>query len=187
MPATLSPELIEGLLRGKLGFNGMVLTDASHMVGLTCCMKRSEMLPHTIAAGVDMFLFFNEMDEDFASMMAGYENGIITEERLNDALHRILALKAHMGLHKKAKNEIVPPVEVMEQVVGCEEHKAMAREISEKGITLVKYKDEDVLPMIPSRYKRIMIVSVSGLSAGVMGTMMAKYMAAARRVRRAPA
>ena len=78
-------------------------------------------------------------------MMAGYENGIITEERLNDALHRILALKAHMGLHKKAKNEIVPPVEVMEQVVGCEEHKAMAREISEKGITLVKYKDEDVL------------------------------------------
>ena len=85
-----------------------------------------------------MFLFFNEMDEDFASMMAGYENGIITEERLNDALHRILALKAHMGLHKKAKNEIVPPVEVMEQVVGCEEHKAMAREISEKGITLVK-------------------------------------------------
>ena len=57
MPATLSPELIEGLLRGKLGFNGMVLTDASHMVGLTCCMKRSEMLPHTIAAGVDMFLF----------------------------------------------------------------------------------------------------------------------------------
>ena len=115
MPATLSPELIEGLLRGKLGFNGMVLTDASHMVGLTCCMKRSEMLPHTIAAGVDMFLFFNEMDEDFASMMAGYENGIITEERLNDALHRILALKAHMGLHKKAKNEIVPPVEVMER------------------------------------------------------------------------
>ena len=181
MPATLSPELIEGLLRGKLGFNGMVLTDASHMVGLTCCMKRSEMLPHTIAAGVDMFLFFNEMDEDFASMMAGYENGIITEERLNDALHRILALKAHMGLHKKAKNEIIPPVEVMEQVVGCEEHKAMAREISEKGITLVKYKDEDVLPMIPSRYKRIMIVSVSGLSAGVMGTMMAKYMGGGKK------
>ena len=145
MPATLSPELIEGLLRGKLGFNGMVLTDASHMVGLTCCMKRSEMLPHTIAAGVDMFLFFNEMDEDFASMMAGYENGIITEERLNDALHRILALKAHMGLHKKAKNEIVPPVEVMEQVVGCEEHKASPAErlrdkLIEKGFDAFIYE-----------------------------------------------
>jgi len=175
-PATLSPELIQGLLRKKLGFNGMVLTDASHMVGLTCRMKRSEMLPRTIAAGVDMFLFFNDMDEDFASMMAGYENGIITKERLDEALHRILALKAHMGLHKKAKTEIVPPVEVMEQTLGAAEHKAVAREISDKGITLVKYKDEDVLPMVPERYKRIMIVSVSGLSGGGLGSIMGKAM-----------
>lgn len=154
----------------------MVLTDASHMVGLTCRMKRSDMLPASIAAGVDMFLFFNEMDEDFASMMEGYKSGVITEERLSDALHRILALKAHMGLHKKAKTDIVPPVSEMEKIVGCEEHKAMAKEISDKAITLVKYKDEDVLPMIPDRYKRIMIVYVKGLSAGVMGTMMAKMM-----------
>ncbi len=182
MPATLSPELIEGLLRKKLGFNGMVLTDASHMVGLTCCMKRSEMLPRTIAAGVDMFLFFNEMDEDFASMMAGYENGIITEERLDDALHRILALKAHMGLHKKAKTELVPPVEVMQNTVGCAEHKAVAKEISDKGITLVKYKDEDVLPMIPDRYKRIMIVSVSGLSAGTgMASLMKSHLGGGKK------
>ena len=89
MPATLSPELIEGLLRGKLGFNGMVLTDASHMVGLTCCMKRSEMLPHTIAAGVDMFLFFNEMDEDFASkkvamLFAGHSGISAAYNKLTD-------------------------------------------------------------------------------------------------------
>lgn len=168
----LSPELIEGLLRKKLGFNGMVLTDASHMVGLTCRMKRSEVLPHAIAAGIDMFLFFNEMDEDYASMMEGYKNGIITEERLSDALHRILALKAHMGLHKKAKTEIVPPIEGMAEVVGCEEHKAIAREISDKGITLVKYLDADVLPMIPEKYKRIMIVPVSGLQASGLGVML---------------
>ena len=114
-------------------------------------------------------------------MMAGYENGVITEERLSDALHRILALKAHMGLHRKAKNEIVPSVEVMEQTVGCEEHKAMAKEISDKAITLVKYKDEDVLPMLPDRYKRIMIVSGGGRFAGVMGTMMAKFMGGGKK------
>lgn len=175
-PATLSPELIEGLLRKKLGFNGMVLTDASHMVGLTCRMKRGEMLPRTIAAGVDMFLFFNEMEEDFASMMAGYENGIITEERLSDALHRILALKARMGLHKMDKKAIVPAKEVMEQTVGCEEHKAMAKEIADKAITLVKYKDEDVLPMVPDRYKKIMIVYISGLQAGGLGSLFGKFM-----------
>ncbi len=165
MPATLSPELIQGLLREKLGFNGMVLTDASHMVGLTCRMKRSDVLPAAIAAGVDMFLFFNEMDEDFASMKQGYMDGRITEERLDDALHRILALKAHMGLHRKTKAELMPPRDQVHEIIGCEAHVAMQKEISDKAVTLVKYKDKDVLPITPERYKRIMIVYVKGLSA----------------------
>ena len=165
MPATLSPELIKGLLRGKLGFNGLVLTDASHMVGLTCRMKRGDMLPAAIAAGVDMFLFFNEMEEDFASMKQGYLDGRITKERLDEALHRILALKAHMGLHKKDKTKLVPPREQVHKIIGCDEHVAMQKEIADQAITLVKYKDKDVLPVTPDRYKRIMIVYVKGLSA----------------------
>ncbi len=174
MPATLSPELITDLLRGKLGFNGMVLTDASHMVGLTCRMKRRDLMPAAIAAGIDMFLFFNDMDEDFEAMKQGYLDGRITEERLSDALHRILALKAHMGLHRKAKTELVPPKSQMAEVVGCEEHKAMQREISDKAVTLVKYKDKDVLPLTPEKYKRIMIVYVKGLEAPGLGALMNK-------------
>ena len=174
MPATLSPELINGLLRTRLGFNGMVLTDASHMVGLTCRMRRRDLMPAAIAAGIDMFLFFNDMDEDFEAMKQGYLDGRITEERLSDALHRILALKAHMGLHKKAKTELVPPKSRMQEIIGCEEHKAMQREISDKSVTLVKYKDKDVLPMTPEKYKRIMIVYVKGLEAPGIGTLMHK-------------
>lgn len=173
MPATLSPELIQGLLREKLKFNGMILTDASHMVGLTCRMKRSDVLPAAIAAGVDMFLFFNEMEEDFASMKQGYLDGRISEERLDDALHRILALKAHMGLHKKPKNELVPPRESLQDVIGCKEHTEMQKEITDRAITLVKYKDKDVLPLTPERYKRVMIVHVKGLSAPGLGALFA--------------
>ena len=172
MPATLSPELIGGLLRGKMGFNGMVLTDASHMVGLTCRMKRRDIMPAAIAAGVDMFLFFNDMDEDFEAMKQGYLDGRITEERLSDALHRILALKAKLGLHKKAPREIMPPKEQVHEIVGCAEHLEKQREISGKAITLVKYKDKDVLPMIPERYKRIMIVYVKGLEAPGLGSLL---------------
>lgn len=72
-------------------------------------MKRSEMLPRAIAAGCDMFLFFNDMDEDFGYMMDGYKNGVITEERLQEALERILGLKACLGLHKKAPTETCRP------------------------------------------------------------------------------
>ena len=174
MHATLSPELITDLLRGKMGFNGMVLTDASHMVGLTCRMKRCDLMPAAIAAGVDMFLFFNDMDEDFEAMKQGYRDGRITEERLNDALHRILALKAHMGLHKKAKTDLVPPKAQVHEIVGCDAHKAMQKEISDKSVTLVKYKDKDVLPLTPEKYKRIMIVYVKGLEAPGLGVLMGK-------------
>lgn len=180
MPATLSKELITGLLKGKMGFNGMVLTDASHMVGMTCRMKRKDMIPAAIAAGCDMFLFFNDMDEDYGSMMEGYKNGVITEERLSDALHRILGLKAHMGLHKKAKTELVPPAEKIAEIVGCAEHKAMQAEIAREALTLVKYKDADVLPITPERYKRIMIVYVTGLEAKGLGAAM-KALAAGKK------
>ncbi len=105
MPATLCKELITDLLKGKLGFNGLVVTDASHMVGMTGRMKRSKMLPSAIAAGCDLFLFFNDPDEDFGYMMDGYKNGTITEARLQDALTRTLGVKAALGLHKKAKTD----------------------------------------------------------------------------------
>lgn len=170
MPATLSKELLQDLLRGKLGFNGMILTDASHMVGMTCCMKRSEMVPSAIAAGCDMFLFFNDMDEDFEAMMNGYKNGIITEARLYEALLRILGLKAHMGLHKKAKKDIMPPVEGL-SVIQCEKHRAISDEVADVAITLVKDK-ESIFPLSLEKHQRIMIVPVKGLESKGLGVLM---------------
>lgn len=171
MPATLSPEIMTGLLRDRLGFNGMVVTDASHMVAMTDRMKRSEMLPASINAGCDMFLFFNDPEEDFATMLGAYKTGIISEERMTEALTRILGLKAHLGLNKKNKEELVPQPETVEEVLQREEYKAMQKSISEDCITLVKYKDKDVLPMTPDRYKRIMIVHIKGAENSMSALM----------------
>ncbi|MCD8154096.1 MAG: beta-hexosaminidase [Clostridiales bacterium] len=174
MPATLSPEIMQGLLRERLGFNGMVVTDASHMVGMTDRMTRREMLPRCINAGCDMFLFFNDPDEDFATMLEAYQNGTIREERMTEALTRILALKAHLGLHRRSVEELVHTPETAEAVLGREEYVQMHREISEKAVTLVKYKDKDVLPVTPERYKRIMIVHIksAGSSMGDLAKLM---------------
>lgn len=171
MPATLSPEIMTGLLRDRLGFNGMVVTDASHMVAMTDRMKRSEMLPAAINAGCDMFLFFNDPEEDFQTMLKAYQDGVISEERMQEALTRILGLKAHLGLHKKSAEELVPAPRVWEQTRGKEEFKQMQQAISRDCITLVKYKDKGVLPVTPERYKRIMIVHIKG-EEGSMGALM---------------
>ena len=161
LPATLCKEIMTGLLRDKLGFNGMVVTDASHMVAMTNRMTRKEMLPLAINAGCDMFLFFNDPDEDFKTMLEAYESGKISEERMEEALTRILGLKAKMGLNKKSKDELVPSNEALSSLAN-EEHKLASEAISKDSITLVKYKDKDVLPITTSKYKRVMIVYIKG-------------------------
>ena len=171
MPATLSKELMTTLLRDKLGFNGMVVTDASHMVGMTDRMKRAEMLPRAINAGCDMFLFFNDPQEDFETMLHAYKDGTISEERMTEALTRIIGLKAKMGLHKKDKEAMVPTAEYLAEALGKEEYKEMQKAISQDALTLVKYKDEDVLPITPERYKRVMIVHVKSAGGPMDGLM----------------
>ncbi len=148
LPATLAPELIQGLLRGRLGFNGLIVTDASRMAGMTCAMPRREQVPRSIAAGCDMFLFFGDPDEDFGYMLEGVRSGVITQERLNDALLRILGAKARLGLHKKA----FPPKEGL-AVVGCEEHRLVAEEAADASVTLVK-DTQNLLPVNPLSLKR---------------------------------
>ena len=165
MPATLSKYILTDLLRGKMGFNGLVVTDASHMVAMTSAMKRSEMLPTAIAAGSDLFLFFNDPDEDFKWMMEGYKNGIITDERLEEALTRILGIKATLGLHKKAKTEILMKKEDAMAKIGIESNKAVAAEIADKAITLVKNK-QDIFPISPEKQKRVLLVEVKGSEGG---------------------
>ncbi len=160
MPATLAPELLTGLLRGKLGFNGLILTDASHMAGLTCAKPRRLQVPEAIAAGCDMFLFFNDIEEDFEYMLQGYREGIITPERLNDALLRILGLKASLKLHEKKKNGILIGKKENLKLIGCAQHLELARKAADESITLVK-DTKRVLPVTPKTHKRIYAIVIS--------------------------
>ncbi|MGL4653193.1 glycoside hydrolase family 3 protein [Cetobacterium sp.] len=166
LPATLSPELIENLLKTKLNFNGLVITDASHMLGMSSAMRREEYVPKSIAAGCDMFLFFNNIDEDFHFMLNGYKNGIITEERLQDALERILGLKAKLNLHiKQANNNLLKDKKDL-NVIGCEEHIKMSIEAADKGITLVK-DTQNNLPINPIKHKRVRLYMLEGEKGGI--------------------
>lgn len=153
-PATISTDLITGLLRKQLHFNGVVTTDATHMVALTCSMKRKDYLPRIIAAGCDMILFYNDFEEDMSYMKQGYADGIITLDRLNDAVRRILGLKAKLNYHRFDISKIF--VRENLDCIGCALHKQIAKEVSKKGITLVKNVEPSILP-IQSR-KKILIV-----------------------------
>ena len=154
LPASLSKALITGLLRENLGFNGLVSTDATPMVGFTSAMPRSEAIPAVIAAGADMILFNKSLDEDYGFLLEGLRTGKVTEQRLDEAVTRILATKASLHLpEKQAEGKLVPGAEAL-AVVGCEKHTAWAKKVADRAITLVR-DEQNLLPISPNKFRRV--------------------------------
>lgn len=161
IPATLSGNLLQNLLRGKLGFNGLITTDASLMLGFTCAEARETAVPKTIASGCDLLLFNLNMEEDFQFMMQGVQNGLLTEERIAEAVTRILGFKAALGLHRKQAAQLPEQAKEALQAVGCPEHIEWAKECADRAITLVK-DTQDLLPLSPVRHRRILLYPLGG-------------------------
>jgi len=156
IPASLSKNVMTGYLRGELGFNGLISTDASPMVGFLSNSTRREGVPGCIENGADMLLFNKDVDEDIMYMVEGIKNGLLSRERLDDAVTRILATKAALNLNKKKEDGSIYNQPEAAQVVGCREHKAWANEVADEGITLVK-KLENTLPLSPAKTKKVLL------------------------------
>lgn len=146
-PASTSKRLVDGLLRGKLGFNGLTITDATPMLGYNVTARREELLPETINAGVDMILFNRNIDEDYAIVTAAVEDGTIPMARLNEAVTRILATKMAQHVQAQAVGET-------STAKNDERHADVASAIADQAITLVKDRD-GLLPLSPKRTPRV--------------------------------
>ena len=156
LPATLSENLLKKLLREQLGFNGLIVTDATPMVGFCSAMDRATAVPLSIENGCDMFLFNRNMEEDFRLMREGYEKGILSDARLEEAVKRILATKAAMHLlEKQEKGQLVPDASALD-ILNCETYDRWAKECADEGVTLVK-DVQNLLPIDPKKHKRVLL------------------------------
>ncbi len=157
MPATLAPEIITGLLRDKLGFNGLVLTDATHMIGFSAMKSREEALPLSIAAGCDMILFANDIEEDVNFIKSGIEKGQLTLERLDDAVTRILGLKAKLKLTEESVR--IPDQSLLQTGIGTSTHKNYRKLAAQRCTTLVK-DTANLLPITSNDKKNILFIYI---------------------------
>lgn len=156
LPATLSENLLKKLLREQLGFNGLIVTDATPMVGFCSAMDRATAVPLSIENGCDMFLFNRNMEEDFRLMREGYEKGILSDARLEEAVKRILATKAAMHFpEKQEKGQLVPDASALD-ILNCETYDCWAKECADEGVTLVK-DIQNLLPIDPKKHKRVLL------------------------------
>lgn len=153
IPATLSKNILT-YLKQELDFDGLIVTDATPMVGFMSAMDRETAVPLAIENGCDVFLFNQDLDEDIFFMKQGYKNGILSEKRLNEAVIKILSLKASMNLHQSSNNSM--PLEDVKSILRNEEHSKWAQEIADEGITLVK-DTQQLLPIDPVKHKRVLL------------------------------
>lgn len=159
-PASMSALLNHDLLRGELGFNGLIVSDATTMAGIVSWAERSEIVPRVIENGCDMFLFSRTPEEDVRFMLEGLRSGALSEARLEQAVTRVLALKAALGLHRKSLDERLPPLEQTKAKLCSSSHLELAHHMAAQSITLVK-DAQRLLPLKPEHHRRIVLIRQS--------------------------
>jgi beta-N-acetylhexosaminidase len=150
LPAPLNGAVLGDLLRGRLGFDGMVVTDNTLMAGFTRVMDRAEAVVRAVNAGCDMILGSLETVHDHRALLAAVRSGAISGERLMEAVERIWRVKQAVGILDGS----VPPGEGFAGASGSDA--VWARQVAEASITLAKRTDA-VLPVTAERYPRVLV------------------------------
>ncbi|QGP81233.1 glycoside hydrolase family 3 protein [Sphingobium sp. CAP-1] len=162
-PAAVSRLLNEELLRGRLGFEGLIVSDATVMGGLTSWMDRAEAVPAVIENGCDVFLFSRDPAADMALMLRGLRDGRLSERRLHEAVTRTLTLKAKLGLHRMSLDERLAPIDDVRDRLRRPDHLSIAADAAGRSITLVK-DAQKLLPIDPTRHRRVVLIADEGSS-----------------------
>ena len=161
IPATLSRNVMTGLLRDKLKFDGLVLTDAMVMGGITTRYSFSLATVKAIQAGCDIILFPGDLDKGFNAIREAIKNGELTEKRIDESVRRILRAKTMAGLEKNRFTD----VEKLSTLVGTEENYRIAKKISAGCLTLAK----DELGLIPlAASKKVLVLTMSNKEGNSM-------------------
>ena len=154
-PASVSRLLNVDLLRGELGFNGIIVSDATPMGGLSAWGHHLDTLPDIIANGCDMILFSDAPEADMAAVKAAVDDGKITQERLEESVLRVLALKAHLKLFQPS--DVLPEAAEARHLLAHPDSVAASREYIDCSPTLVKDVN-GIFPLDPARTRRVLLV-----------------------------
>ena len=139
-PIMTSRTVLQDILRGEMGFDGLIVTDALTMGGLTMHYRRLEMHLACLKAGNDMLLFVHRLDSLLDYLEQCVRDGELTEQRIDESVRRVLSLKAWLRLHRKRMSDD----DEAAAMLGREEHRADARRQASRAITLVRDRHEHV-------------------------------------------
>lgn len=152
-PATLRPDVMRALLRDSLGFRGLTITDALSMEGVGKGYTIEESVVQSIRAGTDILLRpGDDVTRAISAVVAAVDRGDLTAARIDSSVRRILWTKARVGL--ATGREV--PLEPIRRVVASAEHRALAQDVAQRSLTLLR---DSGLALPVQAPRRIVIVS----------------------------
>ena len=160
-PATFSAPIATALLRDELGFGGLVFTDSMRMRAITRMLPPAAAAARAVAAGHDVVLHSPDDRAALAGVRAAVADGTIGSEQLDRSVRRVLEAKARLGLHRGARVDL----DALPEIVGTRAHRAVAREVSERSITLIRDAAGDI-PLRTPRDGSLLYLSILDYPSG---------------------
>lgn len=150
--ASISPPIVTGLLKEKMGFQGLVITDALEMNGLTRLFAASSegagrAAVEALKAGNDMLLIPADLDGAYQGVLQAVHSGDISVERIDQSVLKVLRMKASVGLNRARMVDIG----IVKALVGQPQSLEAAQVIADNAVTLVR-DNHQVLPLRPQHY-----------------------------------
>jgi beta-N-acetylhexosaminidase len=133
VPATLSAPILTGLLRDRLGFAGVIVTDSLEMQGVRTEYGDDRVPVLALLAGADLLLMPPDFPTAYEAVLAAVAAGELTEERIDESVRRLLELKQRRGI----VDDPTADADAAAAVVGTAEHRAVADGIAERSVTLL--------------------------------------------------
>lgn len=160
MPASLSKNVTTGLLREKMGYQGVVVTDCLEMNAVASTTGTAEGALQALKAGADLLLISHTHDlqkQALERIEDAISKGEVSEDRVNQAVERVWGLKKKYLSWKQDDS-----VQKVPSVVGGQDHEELARQQYQHGVTVVK--NDSVLPLNLNVKSKVLVISVSAKS-----------------------
>lgn len=155
-PGTLSKNVITGLLRKELGFNGLIISDAMDMKGVTDKYGATEAVKRAVAAGVDVLIQPLDVPAAIDAVVAGVSEGRYNEARVTESAKRILAMKRKLNLDR----DRLVNLDSLRATVGDSTHLALAQQAANRSVTVVR-DEAHLLPLKLSANTKVLSVTVA--------------------------
>ncbi|GAC1647405.1 MAG: hypothetical protein NVS4B3_01430 [Gemmatimonadaceae bacterium] len=166
VPGTLSAAVLGGLLRGEMGFHGLIVSDAMDMRGVLNRFGAVEAAKRAVTAGADVLIQPLQAAETIDAVVAGIGEGRYDEARLDGSLRRLLGAKYRLGLARRR----VVGLDAIRRLVDDSANRSAARAVAERSITLVRDSTGAVPLRGLSRQARVLSITFArrqDLAAGV--------------------